>query len=32
VRDDSKTISQLVKEAGPNVSIRRFVRFQIGQE
>jgi elongation factor Ts len=32
VRDDSKTISQLVKEAGPTVSIRRFARFQIGQE
>jgi elongation factor Ts len=32
VRDDSKTISQLVKEAGPGVSIRRFARFQIGQE
>lgn len=32
VRDDSKTISDLVKEAGPNVSIRRFARFQIGQE
>jgi elongation factor Ts len=32
VRDDSKTISQLVKEAGPSVSIRRFARFQIGQE
>ena len=32
VRDDKKTISQLVKDAGPNVSIRRFARFQIGQE
>jgi len=32
VRDDSKTISQLVKEAGAGVSIRRFARFQIGQE
>jgi elongation factor Ts len=32
VRDDSKSISQLVKAAGPNVSIRRFARFQIGQE
>ena len=32
VRDDSKTISQLVKDAGPGVSIRRFARFQIGQE
>jgi elongation factor Ts len=32
VRDDSKTISQLVKDAGPTVSIRRFARFQIGQE
>ena len=26
------TISQLVKQAGPGVSIRRFARFQIGQE
>jgi len=32
VRDDSKTISELVKQAGPGVSIRRFARFQIGQE
>jgi translation elongation factor EF-Ts len=32
VRDDTKTISELVKAAGPGVSIRRFARFQIGQE
>jgi elongation factor Ts len=32
VRDDSKTIGDLVKAAGPGVSIRRFARFQIGQE
>jgi elongation factor Ts len=32
VRDDSKTISDLVKAAGAGVSIRRFARFQIGQE
>jgi len=32
VRDDSKTIHDLVKAAGPGVSIRRFARFQIGQE
>jgi elongation factor Ts len=32
VRDDSKAISDLVKAAGPGVSIRRFARFQIGQE
>jgi elongation factor Ts len=32
VRDDSKTIAELVKAAGPGVSIRRFARFQIGQE
>ena len=32
VRDDSKTISELVKQAGAGVSIRRFARFQIGQE
>ena len=32
VRDDSNTISELVKAAGPGVSIRRFARFQIGQE
>ena len=32
VRDDSKTISDLVKQAGAGVSIRRFARFQIGQE
>ena len=32
VRDDSKAIHELVKAAGPGVSIRRFARFQIGQE
>jgi len=32
VRDDSKAIRDLVKAAGPAVSIRRFARFQIGQE
>ncbi len=32
VRDDAKTISGLVKEAGAGASIRRFARFQIGQE
>jgi len=32
VRDDSKTIGDLVKAAGSGVSIRRFARFQIGQE
>ena len=32
VRDDSKTIRDLVKAAGADVSIRRFARFQIGQE
>jgi elongation factor Ts len=32
VRDDSKSIHDLVKAAGAGVSIRRFARFQIGQE
>jgi len=32
VRDDSKSIADLVKAAGAGVSIRRFARFQIGQE
>jgi elongation factor Ts len=32
VRDDSKTIRDLVKAAGAGVAIRRFARFQIGQE
>jgi elongation factor Ts len=32
VRDDSKAISDLLKAAGAGVSIRRFARFQIGQE
>ena len=32
VRDDSKTIGSLVKELGAGVSIRRFARFQMGQE
>jgi elongation factor Ts len=32
VRDDSKTIRDLVKGLGANVSIKRFARFQMGQE
>ncbi len=32
VRDDNKTIRALLKDAGANVGIRRFARFQIGQE
>jgi elongation factor Ts len=32
VRDDSKSIADLVKAAGNGASIRRFARFQIGQE
>lgn len=32
VRDDSKTIGQMVKEAGAGLSITRFARFQMGEE
>jgi elongation factor Ts len=32
VRDDSKTIGALLKDAGAGVTVRRFARFQIGQE
>ncbi len=36
IRDDKKTIGDLIKEAsaklGENVQVRRFVRFQMGQE
>ena len=32
VRDDSKTIGQLVTEAGAGLSIARFARFQMGEE
>jgi elongation factor Ts len=32
VRDDSKTIRSLLAAAGAGVSVRRFARFQIGQE
>jgi elongation factor Ts len=32
VRDDSKSIADLVKATGAGVSILRFARFQIGQE
>jgi elongation factor Ts len=32
VRDDSKTIRDLVKALGANASIKRFARFQMGQE
>ena len=32
VRDDSKAIRDLVKAPAPGSSIRRFARFQIGQE
>ena len=31
VRDDSKTIGMLVKEAGAGVTVRRFARFQMGE-
>ena len=32
VRDDSKTIADVVKEGGAGLKIRRFARFQMGQE
>jgi len=36
VRDDSKTIRQLVteasKESGSTLTVRRFARFQMGEE
>jgi elongation factor Ts len=32
VRDDSKTIRELVAAAGAGLKIRRFARFQMGQE
>ncbi|HEX2718142.1 MAG TPA: translation elongation factor Ts [Gemmatimonadaceae bacterium] len=32
VRDDSKTIADVVKGAGQGLTIRRFARFQMGQE
>ena len=32
IRDDSKTIADLVKAAGAGVSIKRIARFQMGQE
>jgi elongation factor Ts len=32
VRDDSKTIADVVKEGGAGLRIRRFARFQMGQE
>jgi elongation factor Ts len=32
VRDDSKTIRQLVSEAGKDLGVRRFARFQMGEE
>jgi elongation factor Ts len=36
VRDPSKTVGDLVKEAsaktGENISVRRFIRFQLGEE
>jgi elongation factor Ts len=32
VRDDSKSIRDLVKALGANASIKRFARFQMGQE
>lgn len=31
-RDPKKSISQLLKEAGQGVSIRRFARYQVGEE
>jgi elongation factor Ts len=32
VRDDSKTIRQLVADAGKDFAVKRFVRFQMGEE
>jgi len=36
VRDDQKTVGELIKEAiahlGENIALRRFVRYQLGQE
>jgi elongation factor Ts len=32
VRDDSKTIRQLVAEAGKDLGVKRFVRFQMGED
>ncbi|HYV99362.1 MAG TPA: translation elongation factor Ts [Gemmatimonadaceae bacterium] len=32
VRDDSKTIKQLVAEGGAGLGVTRFVRFQMGEE
>ena len=32
VRDDSKSIRQLVAEAGSTLTVRRFARFQMGEE
>jgi elongation factor Ts len=32
VRDDSKTIRQLVSEAGSGLTVKRFARFQMGEE
>ena len=31
VRDDSKKIGDMVKEAGPDLVVRRFARFQMGE-
>ena len=31
VRDDSKTVGQLVTEAGAGATVRRFARFQMGE-
>jgi elongation factor Ts len=31
VREDSKTIGQLIKEAGAGASVVRFVRFKMGE-
>ncbi len=32
IRDDSKTIAQLVTEHGAGATVKRFARFQLGQE
>jgi elongation factor Ts len=32
VRDDSRTIKQLVADAGSGVTVKRFTRFQMGEE
>ncbi|NLG42956.1 MAG: translation elongation factor Ts [Phycisphaerae bacterium] len=32
VKDDKKTVGQVLREAAPNLTVQRFLRYEVGQE